>query len=194
MGRRLHTGRIKRKSATLIELLLALSIFSLVGAGIYRAFSSSVSLFRRLEKINTNIEALILKERLGHELGNIAFGQDFFFRGSEDHLVFFYRQAQLAPSENDLKPFKKIEYNYSPQDKKIKRLERPYGQKEPQARRVLLERVSGLEFTYYLKNNNGEIEETNFLEDKLPEAIGLGLKFEGGRQHEAVIPLPSVER
>lgn len=71
--------RLTRRSFTLIELLISVTIFSVVSIAIYSTFDSGMRIWRRMEKFNlADIRPLIKIEKMSAELR-----QTFIFRGGD---------------------------------------------------------------------------------------------------------------
>lgn len=87
-----HTSPGKRISVnafTLVELLIALSIFSIISIAIYSTFSSGAAVLRRAKVIDLEFQKGLLKqERLSRELRQMPSCRKWLFSGKEEKISF----------------------------------------------------------------------------------------------------------
>ncbi len=82
---------MSKKSFTLIELLITVTIFSAVSIAIYATFNSGMRIWRRVEKFNlADIRNLIKIEKLNKELRQVFIfkEKDIAFSGKKDQIQF----------------------------------------------------------------------------------------------------------
>jgi type II secretory pathway component PulJ len=182
-----HKKKIKQKSVTLIELIIAVSIFSLVGLGVHRALSNSILVFRRIKKNNSNIDSLIFLQKLEHDLRNVFCDSVFYFEGNNSHLTFFIHR----PSQNHKLTNKiiKVEYKYLPEKNGIIRRMSSYKDNMVNER-LILKKVNGLSFNYYQPGNLDDLSKPVAIVEQLPYAVGFTLIIAGDKEYRAILKLP----
>ena len=85
----LNMKRNKAKAFSLVELLIALSIFAVVSIAIYSTFSSGMSVLRRVRNIDLVQQNMLLKgERFGKELRQAVTLRKIVFAGAKDRCSF----------------------------------------------------------------------------------------------------------
>jgi hypothetical protein len=189
MGRREFAGKIKKKSVTLLELLIAASIFSLVGAGIYKALSNSILIFRSIKKVHSEIDTLIFTEKLEHDLANLFSDMAFYFKGRNSYLQFFIPQS----GQNQVQeiPVIKVEYVYNPQNKEIIRQTYSYQDDRMIEKKIVLGNVKKLSLRYYYRDNAGEFSKSVREIDRLPHAVEISLElYNNNSAYNAIIKVP----
>jgi prepilin-type N-terminal cleavage/methylation domain-containing protein len=82
-------NRLNLNAFTLVELLIAVSIFSVVSIAIYSTFSSGVSVLRRLKNIDFVQQMILLKtERFSRELRELSGCRKQLFQGTKTKISF----------------------------------------------------------------------------------------------------------
>ncbi len=77
------------KAFTLVELLIAVSIFSVVSIAIYSAFNSGVTVMRRIKNIDQKLQKILLKaERINRELREQPACRKQLFLGTKSKISF----------------------------------------------------------------------------------------------------------
>jgi prepilin-type N-terminal cleavage/methylation domain-containing protein len=187
MAGRDYKRRVKEKAVTLIELLIAVSIFSLVGVGIYRTLSNSISLFSRIKQINYNTATLIFTETLASDLHNCFSGIKFPFYGEDERLNFFIHRPLYFWQNNDQPSIVKVEYIYKPETEEAVRRVYAYGSDVVINQKTVLQRVKNISWRYYKKNNSQQWYQKI---TELPVAVELKIEIENDRQYRAIFEIP----
>ena len=174
------------KGFTLIEILLATAIFTVVAASIYSAFYSGLFGYRNIsEAINTYQGARLILERINRDLRNsFAYsGDDSKFNGGENGISFF----TLADSYKEGRIVKEYAFvSYSLQENRLLRLCRRNeaalnddSDMEPEEMPV---EVSKLSFSYLEFNDMAKsLGETSQWSDSqnMPAAVKVNLAIKG---------------
>ncbi len=80
---------VDQRGFTLLELLVAVSIFTLVGLGLAASFSTGIKVKRRANRHHARLEtANIVLGEIQLNLRNLTPSYDVYFEGSDDELVF----------------------------------------------------------------------------------------------------------
>jgi prepilin-type N-terminal cleavage/methylation domain-containing protein len=172
-----------RLAFSLVELLIAVLIFSIVIVAIYSTFSGGISVFRKIINVDIQRQKVLLKiERFAREVRQQVPCRSFLFLGSKDRLSF--------PGLSDFMP-SRITYYYDNQANTLYRVAEPLseiithtGSIDPKVKitlsRVFLKKIKGVNFSYLfldLKNNDYVwLEEWSF--DYLPIAVKIIIKEE----------------
>jgi len=87
--RRIYPSKNNKKGFNLVELLIAVSIFSVVSIAIYSTFSSGVSILRRVKKIDFASQKMLLKaEKFARELRAQSAYKKQLFQGNKTRISF----------------------------------------------------------------------------------------------------------
>jgi prepilin-type N-terminal cleavage/methylation domain-containing protein len=177
--------RIFKKTAghaafTLLEILIAISLVALIGTGIYKAFSSGMSLYERAQAQKTYSTMLLALDKFSEDLGNSYSASDIVFKGTPDEVVFYTHETRyflLSPSEaKDIEkgsffPIRKTVYRYDAGTKKIFRYEHNYKTENPSVSTVILEGIDNMRFSYKFYDEKIKGYKFDSVADKPPIAI-----------------------
>jgi prepilin-type N-terminal cleavage/methylation domain-containing protein len=82
-------NKLSEAAFTLVELLIAVSIFSVVSIAIYSTFNSGITVFRRVKNIDFTRQRILLKgERLARELRQQQLNRKPLFIGAKARISF----------------------------------------------------------------------------------------------------------
>ncbi|CAM3445738.1 type II secretion system minor pseudopilin GspJ [Parendozoicomonas haliclonae] len=191
---------------TLLEMLVAIAIFAMVGLGAYQLMAGvrdaravTVDIQKRMQ--NVNLAMLVIEQDFRHIVdrglrmdGRLTqqslFSEDG-MNGSDDEGISFTRghwrnpEQRLPRSENQ-----KVAYRV--QGDRLERLFHytldPVENTEPEVQ-LLLEGVNGLEFRFY---RNGRWQDSQDSEDILPDGVMVRMKLSGIGQIERVFSIASA--
>ncbi len=175
-----HTcpGKNNKVSAfTLVELLIAVSIFSVVSIAIYSTFSSGASVLRRVQNIDLAQQRILLKtERFSRELRELPGCRKQLFLGDKTKISF--------PGNSDYIPcrityyFDDASFCFMRVADKLSQIITPEGKVEAQFKSkpvVFLSKVKEIKFSYLIldavKNEYKWIDQ--WRQDYLPVAVKL---------------------
>lgn len=177
-----------KKGLTLIELVIAATIASFIGFGVYKTFVNGIRVWRWIEKNKPTIDSMVFFEKIALDVRNYCNFEDTSFDGSGTNITFFIQNNQylslakedLAASENSLGPsVYKVKYEYRPLEKEVKRLLYAIGNEIPLESKVVLSGVSRMRFTfYYFDEGVGEFTEDRSTNGMLPLALGIQASFQ----------------
>lgn len=172
MYRWLRIWETKSKGITLIELLVAITIFSVVGVAVGSIFASGIKVWRRAEGLNIRQrKALLGLEKVAQELRSSLDFPDIGFSGEKDWLSF-----PLLVDQD----IAKVTYVFDSQQGVIFREENAFrdilDEKEGE-RKGFLPSVSGLSLSYWFFD--GDEEEYRWRDSwSEEEGIPLAIKIE----------------
>lgn len=181
---------------TLVELLIAVSIFSVVSLAIYSTFSSGVSVLRRLRNIDFAQQRILLKaERFSRELRELPNCRKWLFVGEKTKISF--------PGNSDDIPCR-ITYYFDSSSlclmrvvDKLSEIITPEGQidiKFKSKPQVFLAKAKDIKFMYLKKpdlNKNEYSWADEWNQGYLPAAVRLTINIEG-QEYVSTVFLPRV--
>ena len=141
---------------TLVEMMVALTLFSIISISIYSVFRSGLNTWRAGNQWSEeNQTARTFFRMISQELSNsVDYAPDYLFEGSDHSISFMTLLDTHKPGLDFFKELKRIRYDYDSQKKTLSR--RVAGKEEGfdshQAREVMTaDGVSFLEFSYAFK-------------------------------------------
>jgi prepilin-type N-terminal cleavage/methylation domain-containing protein len=185
----------KLKAFTLVELLIAVSIFAVVSIAIYSTFSSGAAVLRRVKNTDFTQQKILLKtERFSRELREQAVYKKNLFQGSMTKISFL--------ANSDYIPCR-ITYYYDSSSlclmrvvDKLSLIITPEGKVDPEFKskpQVFLSKVKKVKFAYlYLDLKKNEYSWADgWLQDNLPVAVKLTVGT-GNQEYDSTIFLPTA--
>jgi len=176
------------RGLTLIELLVAATIATFIGLGIYKIFSNGITVWRWIDANQPNIDSMIFFEKAANDLRNYCYVSEKSFVGTKDTLTFFVHESdlllltkkELIVTEIGLQEnIYKVEYSYSPSKRAIKRTLYAFGTQHPLRSSIILRGISEMSFSYYfLEGYAGDIIEAEDVNDIVPHAVKVQVEFE----------------
>ena len=126
---------LRKKGITLVEILLVASIMTFVGLGIYKTFTSGITVWKWIEANRPDGEVLIFFDKVSSDLRNYCDIASSDFNGSSFSVSFLVHNPEyLVVSENAQSALlfqddaiSRIEYVYIPERKEIRRKMYKYG-------------------------------------------------------------------
>lgn len=186
--------RINRNAFSLVELLIAVSIFSIISIAIYSTFSSGAAVLRRAKVIDLAFQKGLLKqERLSRELRQMIFCRKQLFSGDREKIVFCgivdYIPCRLtyyfdSPTQTFMRNCDKLPDIIDPDGKVDAKLK--------SKSTVFLDKVKGVKFSYLyldLKQNYNWAEA--WKEGHLPLAVKISISTES-REYVTTVFLPTA--
>jgi len=185
----------RRAAFTLVELLIAVSIFSVVSIAIYSTFSSGTSVLRRVKNIDFIQQRILLKsERFSRELRELPGCRKQLFEGSKTKISF--------PGNSDYIPCR-ITYYFDNSSfclmravDKLSQIITPEGKVDAQfksAPAVFLSKLKEVKFSYLnldsIKNEYKWIDK--WAQDYLPVAVKLTITSQT-QEYVSTIFLPKA--
>lgn len=179
---RMYSCLNKGSSLTLIELLVALSIFSLVSMGVYSVFSTAVNTHKRLREYTKLYPQIrITLEEISHDLKN-AFSyskKKSYFQGEEKNISFM----SLSSVWNKMERKNTICYiTYTFENHALKRLKalgrQSLSPKVLGPSEVLIENINDINFYYGKREEENYSWQRQWAENFLPSAVMIEIKVD----------------
>lgn len=169
---------MKRQGYILVEVLVASTLISIAGAGLYSGFSKAMTLTSRVHETDALYDPLkILYFRAGKDLRNMVSLRDYPFTGKQDAMTF-----PSAITDGQL-----TQIRYFVKDKTLMRSEEslPQGfvKKEPVAK-IIFSNLKDVRFEYaYLDEEENLVFKPIWIEEPyfgIPKAVRLQIKTKKG--------------
>jgi len=186
----LCSTRKRSYAFTLIEILVSVTIASLVAVAIYSIFANGINAWRRgSENKDYARKIRLISEKMATEIRNAFEFSMIAFEGEEDFFMFAALVPGTQQSEDITSEYSqvgRIAYFYDKRKdalcKEVKTLPEAINEEEIGDGEMLVEGVSGLEISYcYLDNLSGEYkwkEDWNKEEqDTMPQALTIEISF-----------------
>ncbi|MFC1704484.1 type II secretion system protein J [Candidatus Omnitrophota bacterium] len=187
----------KKRGITLIEVLLAASIMTFVGVGVYRTFCSGISVWRWLHAQRPSADALIFFDKVAFDMRNYCDVSTVAFQGSAHKLSFYVHNTDyLLLSSKELVARKnvsddaivRVEYVFIPEKKEIRRRTYKFGVNTPEIDLLNVSDVKELRFVFYVKDPAENFPKMTYaLEGQAPEAIKITLELPAEQEMTTVL-------
>ena len=196
--------RNKKYGLTLVEMLIAMTILSFLGAVVYTTFSQGMSLWHRAAKDHPETDVEIFFEKLTHDLRSAIVSERVHFKGVQDQLDFFTRVTaqEVNPRESGtgLVPvqvhyaFVKSRKAVTKSQESLKQVLSPLLDAPSADERTLIGQVSGCAIEYYDDDgrDNAYLWKTRWEKDCLPLAVKVDLDYRVGsdtRKYSRIVPV-----
>ena len=166
---------------TLIELLISISILSIVMLAVYSAFALGINTYQRFNDVNLNERKAVLGlEKIGDELRQCLDFPAIGFRGSKEKFSFpgLSPTGQIVKISYSFDLNKKILYRQQQTQKEILELEEEPSDEEPLFKEFLSS-VEDLNFSYYyFDKQQEEYRWVDSCEQDLPLSVKIKLTVE----------------
>ena len=180
--------KFSRKSFTLIELLLVVSMLSMVSLALFNTMANGLKIWDRSRKFVVEEDAAIFFDKIGYDLRNCFAYSKIPFVGKENRIRFATRVRNTREDVNQwIEKMGAVEYYFDFASKKLYRRQASYGQAingNFTEERDLLKAIDSVKFSYYYAQENQLAVNNQITESMIPEAIGIEIEFwEGGFKH-----------
>jgi len=197
---RIIAGKKKpRKGFSFLEILLAVSLTVFIGAGIYKVFSSGLSLWKagRADLAGEDMDLFFAK--FSKDINN-CISTD--FQASMHRVSFLVHnpsfllssEKQIETSSDTLFPIYRVEYVFSPADKSLIKRVYSLGRADYQSEVKAVSQAEDITFSFYVKKGDSLVK-TSALEGELPYAVEIKADLSDLHKGESlpvkVIKLPS---
>jgi len=184
----------RKKAFTLIEILISVTVVSLIGVTLYSVFANGINAWRRGNE-NGNYERNIrfTSEKIARELRNVFKFSEIAFEGTEDSVMFpaLILSKPNYDEDNTKAHYEvgRIAYFYDKGKDVLYREEKVFpevvNEEKIDEGKVLIQNLSKLEFNYcYLDNATGTYKWKNDWkkeeQDSIPQAVKMKLSFKKG--------------
>ncbi len=182
--------RMQSRGLTLIELMLAVSIFAIVAVVIYSTFSAGISVWRRTQRTQNTLQDIRLSlDKMSEELENaVLYSQESGFPNfvGGKNRVSFYSVVNVFSTLPVHPELRKITYDLDSSADMLQRLEQTFPEsvqnRQDKSPEEIAARISNLNFFYYYKDENAAVpykwkNSWDSAED-IPQAVKIELKLD----------------
>lgn len=190
----LETGNWRlSRGFTFIELLLSISILSIVMLAVYSAFALGINTYQRFNAVNLNERKVVLGlEKIGDELRQCLDFPDIGFEGNKEKLSFpVAADGQIVKINYSFDSEKNFLYRQEQTQREILKEEEP-SEKESLSKEFLSS-IEDLNFSYYYFDK--EEEEYHWVDsykEGLPLSVRIRLTFKD-EAYRKIVSLPCAE-
>jgi prepilin-type N-terminal cleavage/methylation domain-containing protein len=193
---------MRRKGLTLIELLLTVSLVSVIGMTLYSSLASGINVARRITRPASDEDLAIFFEKISREVANSFPYSEIPFQGDELQFSFPTLIRSEKPIEFD-STVGRVTYLYESSSNRLSRRQENVSQvheEEESKSGPVLRDVTSLSFQYFVLDSSTKeylwSEEWDSVEQdgKLPLAVQMTLEYsDEGKKRELVrtIPIPT---
>lgn len=179
----------------LVELLTALTLFSVAGSSLYTGFVEGSKCYNRIEQSRVNYyKPKIFFMRLEQDLRNMVYLRDHPFEGNAAEISFAAQQPERDLLGNT--EFKLVSIRYVKQGDKLVRFEEEISEKlkkDDRRRKTLLSGLNSFKFSFPYREPEGKLHFEEFWLDEpyegLPRAVRTELST-GGFNAEKTVAVP----
>ena len=178
-----------KKSFTLIELLLVVSILAMISLALFNSLADGLKIWERSRKFVVHEDVAILFDKIGGDLRNCFSYSKIPFVGKVNRIRFAARVKDLKTMDQNQLAEKigGVEYYFDSTQKSLYRRQASYGRAlkgEFREGRALLNSVESLRFSYYYAQGKEIILKEEA--DSLPRAVGVEVQFWDGHTKQSV--------
>lgn len=189
--------RKQREGLTLIEIMLAVTILSVIALAIYSTFSQGIKLWQRLTQRTPASELNMVFEKMSSDLRNSFGFSGINFVGAKDNISFAALTLAAMGEQTKALSIGEVSYFFDAQTESLDRRQRNYSQlyqNKPTSLRQMVSNVKSLSFQYYyydskqetyIWKDNWQVEEGE-KERRIPLAVRIRLKFDENTKEEKV--------
>ena len=190
-----------RKGFTFVELLLVVSIMSVLSITIYHTLANGINIWQKVRNLDEQQDVLISFDKMTYDLRNTLILKGIDFEGTQSNLKFptqIHLQADphsSFKSGESIDQIGEVEYYFDPRKKAFCRRQADYGQainKRFDSGRVLVMPVENVSFSYYVQDE-GKLVNKKKVADAVPVSVRVSveLKVSGEIEHfERLILIP----
>lgn len=174
-----------RNGFTFIELLIVISILSVVSLAIYSTLNNGIKIWHRVNTVMPEEDLAVFLDKFGRDITNILRYNPIRFFGQADRMEF---ASRVEFNGNGGESVGKTVYEYSPAKETLYRWKLDFSDVYNGAAKApeeALRRIASLKFRYYFYNE--EKKEYLWADDWVKEALPLAVRIEleldaGGNQ------------
>ncbi|MFC1593842.1 type II secretion system protein J [Candidatus Omnitrophota bacterium] len=196
---------LRKKSVTMIELLVAMSIITFVGLGLYRTFCSGISVWKWVRIQRPSADVMIFFDRVAFDLKNYCELADSSFVGSSQKISFLMHDTDYLFPMHSAEPatdetnslIHRVEYIFLPATQEVKRKQYAFSSDKPEIELTSLSNITNVRFTFYILSggtDQGGFEQLSSLMHETPKAVEIQVELEnertGTRTFRRIIEIP----
>lgn len=192
------------KGVTLIELLVAMTIVSILGLSVFNIFSQGLKLWKRASSVVPDVDSDIVFEKITADLSNAYQSNMAAFEGADTMMRFFSysrRNYDVNNPEIQIRHPKAVQYLFVPEGKLLARSEEPLEillAKDAKTRqipyKVVVKGLKECRFEYYhLDDKKNEFQWKPYWNGNcLPKAVRISLNYDDERRMENFVKVVSL--
>ena len=198
----LFLSRHNKRAMTLIEVLIAVSLVTLISIAIYNSLSNGVKIWQRSQRLVIEEDINIFFDKLSQDIRNSFPYSKIKFEGNETSLSFPTMVHTLADARIGLSPNEyveqigKVEYYFDLTDRGLYRRQANYSQaiyETYQPAIKIIPAIENIKFSYFYQTDKGEEISREALAT-LPAGIEVKIEFsdkQGRRTMSKFIHVPT---
>ena len=179
----------QQNSYTLIEMLLVVSILSMMGLALFHTLSSGLNIWERSRKFVVEEDIAIFFDKIGQDLRNSFYYSKMPFVGKGTLIRFPTRIKILrAQGEEILEGMGEVEYYFDLNKKSLYRRQLSYGQAlrgDSGKERLLLSSVEAVHFGYYFLEGEESVFKKE-IDTRIPRGVAIEVQFLDGREKRSL--------
>jgi len=188
---------LKRKSRggfTFVELLIAVSILSVISLTVYSTLNNGVKIWRRINTAIPEEDYAVFSDKFGREVRNTLRFSSMRFFGNKDRIEF---PSPVRFNELGMETVGKVIYAYDPSKDTLYKWRLDFSQAytdregDPES---ALKGIKSLRFGYYFYDEEKKkfIWLDEWMKEGLPLAVRVELEFDGGKGERGITKTVSV--
>lgn len=191
----------KKLGVTFIEMLLVVSLLSMIGLTIYQSIAGGIKIWEKSQRFIIDEDVAIFLDKISQDLRNSLNYSLISFKGRETKIIFATIVLTAADkhatvTEGYIHQIGQVEYSFDKIQSSLLRRQANYSQatdEEFGPQRVMVSPLHSVRFSYYYGTNGGT-EIKRKAEGAMPSAVKVEIEFleETGKMREVVrlIPVP----
>ncbi|MBU1871511.1 MAG: prepilin-type N-terminal cleavage/methylation domain-containing protein [Candidatus Omnitrophica bacterium] len=180
------TGPVRKRFSngagfTLIEMLVVLSMFALIGLTLFSTLNNGIKIWQRLNQTVKQEDVNLFFDRFSTELRNSFKFKTIEFRGNKEQINFPTLAASSLQGSMVIRGISEVSYSFDKAGQELSKELRTYSQiykGESGSNQKVLKDIDSLKFTYYYYDE--DIEEYAWLEDWQSQNLPLAVRIELG--------------
>ncbi|MFH1578368.1 MAG: type II secretion system protein GspJ [Candidatus Omnitrophota bacterium] len=177
---------------TLIEMLVVLTMFSLIGLAIFTTLANGINIWQRMNQTVKQDDINIFFDRIAGELRNTFEFSTIGFQGNQDKIAFVTLVTTEGPGGFYETGIGQVAYFYIKGDEQLNKRVRSYSQTfegDSGNNQTLLDDVRSLEFAYYFYDQKAKeyLWQEECIGEGLPLAVRIKLELRSDQQIEMII-------
>lgn len=178
-------NKYSQKAFTLIEVLLVLSLLSVISVAVYRALANGLAIWEKRSQTDTQEDILIFFEKLTEDLQKAVPFSRIPFDGQKSSVSFAALiktpadRAINGRNDEYVEQIGQVEYYFDSMKKSLVREQKNYSQavnKKSGSERVLVQGLLSVKFDYFYKENDAYTAVSE-IHEAVPAVIMVTLKF-----------------
>ncbi len=179
-----------RRAFTLVEVLLVMTMLSMIGLALFNTFANGFKIWERHRKFVVEQDVLIFFEKINQDLRNTLVFSPIPFTGQEDSISFPTRIKTVREDTGGVIPqIGEVIYAFDPTSKKLTRRQGSYMQAVhgdlPQEQQIL-KYIDSVRFTYYYLEKN-QIITSDSVKNLIPRTVLIEVTILDTQGHQRLL-------